>query len=687
MSAGLLRVLSNDQLVAQERAEADARSPSTDPVVQGLAMHVQKCFSAARTAKQMHHEEDLLRALRMRNAEYDPEVKEAIRQIPGGSDIYSRVGATKMRGAQSWLKDIYLQIERPFTIKPSPEPSLPQDVGARVDQMIAQMVEQGMAAGLPAPHPSELEGLHAQLLKQAKEAARQEAQNKAEAAERAVDDILVEGHFYTALEECISDITTFKACILKGPVVRNRKRVKWTDDPATGKTVPQVQDQLTYVFERVSPFNIYPAPMAATVTDSYVIERHKLTRGDLASMIGSPGFDEAQIRAALAQYGQTGLSSYQSVDSAEASALGNQSPMGSADPHPTIEALEFWGRIQGQMLIDFGMDPEGLDPDLEYPANVWVVGPYTIKALLNHDPLARVPYSVTSWEKLPGSFWGVGLGEQLRDVQAVCNASVRALMNNMSLASGPQIMINKDRMAAGEDIRQIFPLRSWVVQSGDFGSADSRPPVEFYQPSSNAAELVGVFDKFSVLADEFSSLPRYMMGDQHVGGAGRTAAGLSMLMNAANKGIKNVANNIDTDIIVPTIERLYYSLMLYGEDESIKGDAFIQAKGASGLLLKELLNQRRLEFLQIALPAIQSQLVPPTLLVNVLHELAKGLEFAPGTVPSVEEFQAHMAQMQQMQGQLEGMKTGQGQENQPPKPEMPQTPAQEAQQMVSGPAT
>jgi hypothetical protein len=261
-----------------------------------------------------------------------------------------------------------------------------------------------------------------------------------------------------------------------------------------------------------------------------------------------------------------------------------------------------------------------------------------------------VPYSVTSWEKLPGSFWGVGLGEQLRDVQAVCNAAVRALMNNMSLSSGPQIMINRDRMAAGEDIRQIFPLRSWVVQNGDFGASDSRPPVEFYQPSSNAAELVGVFDKFSVLADEFSSLPRYMMGDQHVGGAGRTAAGLSMLMNAANKGIKNVANNIDTDIIVPTIERLYYSLMLYGEDESIKGDAEIIPRGAINLAVRETVNVRRLEFLNATANQVDMQIVGIEGRAALLREVAKGLQMpVDDIIPSREKLDYMVRTQQQAQ--------------------------------------
>ena len=49
---------------------------------------------------------------------------------------------------------------------------------------------------------------------------------------------------------------------------------------------------------------------------------------------------------------------------------------------------------------------------------------------------------------------------------------------------------------------------------------------------------MGIYEKFATLADEYTGIPRYMTGDASVGGAGRTASGMSMLMSNAGKSIK-----------------------------------------------------------------------------------------------------------------------------------------------------
>ena len=243
----------------------------------------------------------------------------------------------------------------------------------------------------------------------------------------------------------------------------------------------------------------------------------------------------------------------------------------------------------------------------------------------------------------PDRLLGTGVGELLRIFRRLQRHHARA-GEQPCRSSGPQVSVDKDRLADGQVVAKLQPSDDLAVQGRPVRQQGN--PIKFFQPKSNAAELNAVYDKFSTVADEVSSIPRYMMGDSQVGGAGRTAAGLSMLMNAANKGIKNVANNIDSDIIVPIIQRLFYYIMVYDDDESVKGDIDIVAKGASGLMLKELLNQRRLEFLQIVTPFVQSGLVPPEVLLEILTELAKGLEFPDGMLPTPQEFQAHLAQQQ-----------------------------------------
>lgn len=623
----LVRVISNEELLQKEAADRAAlQAAQAAPEIVGLAGYVRQCFSAAMTARQQH-EQDMLKALRARNGEYDPEDKQAIAQ-QGGSDLYMRITSTKMRAAQSWLKDIYLTNERPFTLDTTPEPDLGIDLEAAVQQQVMQYAFIAAQQGI-LPTPEDLRMLHEQLREKARGDMQEAAKELAERAQKRIDDLLVEGGFYTALEECLTDLTTFKLAILKGPVIRTKKELTWMQG-AGGRRVPKIQMQYKYTFNRVSPFNFYPAPNATSPDHGYVVERHKLFRSDLTDMLDVPGYSREAINAVLDEYGRGGLRNWLSVDSAEATALRDGSSKLHDTTAPTIDALEFTGTVQGRMLLDWGLQNADLEPLGEYPCNVWLIGRYVIKAALNHDPLGRSLYSVTSWEKVPGSIWGNGLSELLHDIQRVCNAAARSLVNNMAISSGPQVGVNTNCLPPGEQITAMHPWKVWQFRSDPMGG--TQKPLEFFQPNNNAAALMQVFDKFALLGDEHSHIPRYMMGDQHVGGAGRTAAGLTMLMNAANKGIKNVANNIDSDIIVRTVERLYYYLMLYDDDPSIKGDLNIRARGAGGLMLKELINQRRLEFLQVVSNPLDAMIIKPEGRATILRELSKGLEMPPDKI-------------------------------------------------------
>ena len=166
----------------------------------------------------------------------------------------------------------------------------------------------------------------------------------------------------------------------------------------------------------------------------------------------------------------------------------------------------------------------------------------------------------------------------------MCNAAARSLANNMGISSGPQVGVNISRLPAGEDITQMYPWKIWQFKQSEYG--DSSQPMTFFQPNSNAQELMSVFTKFMELADEVSGIPRYMTG-QHVPGAGRTSSGLSMLMSNAGKSIKQVIGNVDHDVISPMVQRQYQRNLRYSDDPDLIGDVQIVARGAMSLVVKE----------------------------------------------------------------------------------------------------
>ena len=233
----------------------------------------------------------------------------------------------------------------------------------------------------------------------------------------------------------------------------------------------------------------------------------------------------------------------------------------------------------------------------------------------------------------------------------MCNAAARSLANNMGISSGPQVGVNISRLPAGEDITQMYPWKIWQFQQSEYG--DSSPPINFFQPNSNAQELMAVFDRFMDIADEVTGIPKYMTG-QHVPGAGRTSSGLSMLMSNAGKSIKQVIGNIDHDVLTPMLERQYQRNLRYSNDPDLIGDIQIVAKGAMSLVVKEAESVRKTEFLRLVLESpVAQQIVGLPGTAELLRDLAGNLNTnVDRLVPSREDVQKQQALAQQQEQEM-----------------------------------
>ena len=165
---------------------------------------------------------------------------------------------------------------------------------------------------------------------------------------------------------------------------------------------------------------------------------------------------------------------------------------------------------------------------------------------------------MTSFEKQPGSPIGNGIPDLISDLQEVCNATLRSVVNNMSIASGPQVVVNDDRLSGQENGEEMYPWKRWHTTNPAVAGS-TEPAISFFQPQSNANELMQVFNAFYGLADDVSAIPKYLSGNSPGGGAGRTASGLAMLMGNARKILQTVCANIDEDVINPSLRMLWIS--------------------------------------------------------------------------------------------------------------------------------
>jgi hypothetical protein len=593
---------------------------------------------------------------------YEPDKLAEIRE-QGGSEIFMGIVSTKCRTATAWLRDTLLGsgMDKPWSISPTPIPEVTPDVAMGMQNIMQQNLMQYYAEGNQMLSDLELKQLASDMKDTALRAMKHDAEKRVDRMEQKMEDQLVEGGYTKALFEFTNDIATFPFAVMKGPTPRKRKTLKYVEGGLAAIDV--LRDE----WERVDPYKFYWSPWGDDIQNMPVIEVHHLTREDVEGMLGVEGYDEDSLRSILADFGSTGFD-WLEHESSEIEAVTDKDFDDAGSD--VIAAIQLWDTVPGKLLIEWGMSEDEVeDPHKSYPCEVWMVDDVVIRAVLNYDPLGRKPYYLTSFEKVPGKVDGNGVADLCMDAQNMCNAAARALANNMGISSGPQVGVNVSRLPSGEDITQMYPWKIWQFKQSEYG--DQSAPLQFFQPNSNAAELMGVFDKFMTLADEVSGIPRYMTG-QHVPGAGRTSSGLSMLISNAGKSIKQVIGNIDYDVLTPMLERQYQRNLRYSDDPDLIGDIQILARGAMSLVVKEAEAVRKNEFLRLVLESpVAQQIVGPAGTAELMRDLASNLNTnVDRLVPSredIEKQQAIAAQQQLAMQQMAAQESANIQEDGTPK--------------------
>ena len=655
-SVGFIPVKSASRLVSEEtekmRAEQEAAKARTPIVIDRLADHIKSCWEKAKSAKE-DVEDEMIASLRQRNGEYDVDTLNAIRAM-GGSEVFVLLTSTKCRAAEAWINDVLRPVsEYPFSISPTPIAELPKPQEAQIKQEVYQVsaavmtrAQQLGAVFNDADVIRELREYARTRKDESMAAVQEEANDRAGRMMLRISDQMAQGGWFDAFWAVVSDFVTLKAGILKGPVIRNKAVQKWMQDPGSGKWAVSMSKEFVPCFDRVSPFDFYPAPDSRGVDDGYVIERHKISRKELQSLIGVPGYNAQNIRAVLDEYKQ-GLISPLPIDT-ERAEIEFAGEINAERDGEKIEALEFWGAVQGNLLKEWGVSGN-IDPEMDYEVNAWLIGRYVIRAILNPDKLGRKPYSVDSYERIPGSFWGKGIPELMRDIQTVCNATARALVNNSGMASGPQVEVNMERC---EDDEEIYP---WKIWQSDNKQMQESAAVRFFQPQIVVEPLLKVFEFFATLSEDQTGVPRWAYGNTNVGGAGETSSGLHTLMNYASRGIKEAISHLDT-MISSSVERCYDYNMMYDPDESIKGDCRVVARGSSSLVQREQQIVRTREFLQAINNPLDNEIVGYEGRAKLLREAAKGLGLDVGEViPEGKELKRLVAKLEAQAAQMMAM--------------------------------
>jgi len=456
--------------------------------------------------------------------------------------------------------------------------------------------------------------------------------------EKKILDQLEESGATKHLRSIAFEMALFGTGVMKGPFAVDKEYPSWDDDgdyDPTFKTVPQVS--------HVSVWNFYPDPDANNMDEAqYAIERHKLSRNQLRNLKKRPYFRNSVIDSCI-DMGET----YTKKDWED-----DLSDYATGETYiDRFEVIEYWGSVDTDVLLDNEVEiPKELQAFDELQANIWICNKKLIRVVLNPFKPAKIPYMVAPYELNPYSFFGVGIAENMDDTQTLMNGFMRMAVDNSVLSGNLLIEVDETNLVPGQDL-SVYPGKIFRRQGGAPGQA-----IFGTKFPNVAGENMQLFDKARQLADESTGLPSFAHGQTGVTGIGRTASGISMLMNAASSGIKAVIKNVDDYLLKPLGENLFSFNMQFNYDEKTKGDLEIKARGTESLMANEVRSQRLMQFLGIA---SNPALAPFAKFQYIIREIAKSMDLDPEKVTNnMEEAALQAKMMQDMQPQQPPLPAG-----------------------------
>lgn len=631
---GVLNVIPPAVAEAQDRATAQARIDAqaatlAGPAASSLLSYVQSCRDEAVQAKQFAGVTDrLLDAQRRRANTYDDKRAAQIAKynLP---NVWVPLTQTKCIHCEAWLRDLLLPYgEKTWLVEPSTIPDVPDMDRQKIEAAVEQEALAVMAAGEMVT-AEQYKRILDNAVEEYERLILEEAKARAKAMEKVIQDQHEDCDWRKVFREFQSNLVTYGTAFLKGPAVRERNVAKWEGRKRV------IGKRLVPTCSAPSPHDIFPAPWAQTEQEGYIVERIRTYRNALNEMRGQKYYNDANIRALLAS--RVATPTTQPSD-AMRNTLENK-PETPSDNR--VECWQFHGPVPGYMLGEWGI--EDVEPTEDYEMEVLWSESYVLQVKPAWNGLGTRPYFRAVFKPQVGSFWGVGVPHLMASAQDRANTLMMAMVDNTHWASGPMGWVDQTRLVNPSDALTWHPRKMIVVKTEPGQTGE---PVKWFSLDLKVAELNTQYQSCLADADNESGVPAYMYGSDKAAGAGTTYSGLSTLMNAAARGIKDALLEID-QAVSRFISNWADWLNEYADDpdlelpvdpDTIKGDVRITCSGATGLFVQEMQLTRMGEMLDRA--AKFGDVIGPRFLVGIVRQMSKILKIDTTALPTDEELQA-----------------------------------------------
>lgn len=519
-------------------------------------------------------EQQALINLRQYAGKYDADV---LARIPDErSKAYPRDTRVKVKGGVAKMMEMmFPSTERNWELATSPTPSIPQEaLQAILDALQMQQQQDG------GPIPSD----------DIERAVKAFADKRKDNMETEVADQLADpGVDYPQMcKRVVRSGYIYGYGVARSPMVRTQKERVWEMDEKTGEYKAKTKTLRRPYPEYVRAWDFYPDMAAkAWIEQEKGFERMVLTRNVFSELKNRPDFLKENIKTYLRDHraGNYKAKSYE----AELQQLDKTSNMADRTSR-RYEVYRCLGHISAHRLRDVGIPIKEEEMDQDIFADIWFIDDTIIKAqkAAFGEKLSDQYHAFIYAEDEDSGLTGVGLPEEIRDSQMSLCASTRAMLDNMAATAGPIFEVNEDLLPPGRKTIGAIHAFKVINRTGD-GVESQYPAVRDIATQSHVQEILEIIKSQRQQLDVESNLPAFTMGgtQQPLGEAFRTTGNMSMMTGGANMVTKDTVRAFDK-FTTSLLTSLLAWNMEFNENEKLKGDYQVVAKGNLSLVSKEV---------------------------------------------------------------------------------------------------
>lgn len=385
------------------------------------------------------------------------------------------------------------------------------------------------------------------------------------------------------IREAVLNTAIFGTGIIKLNVIIGKEE---TLEQTSAGLKQRSKDKVYVVPESIRPDEFIPDPSAKELNEmlgcafrivkpmNYVLE--KIAEGEYRK--------EALAGLAPAAKARTGAEVDHGIDPV--------ATLNIADADP-VTITEYQGKVPANLLTPYvGGKQTPLDDLLGDGADDGAVLVEAIVTLANDSVVLKAQpnpftmkdrgFCVTPWEKVPGRFWGRGVGEKGWNPQKALDAELRSRQDSLGYISAPMIGVDAGRLPKGFRMA-VKPGKVWPTNGSP---RDIIQPIEMGALQAATFNQTQEMERMVQMGTGAFDTAQALKGGQTQSGA-NSAGSNSAMMGSFVKRAKRAAATIESNLIEPMVRKSLYRYMQF-DGRRYPADFKFKVNGAMGIMAREV---------------------------------------------------------------------------------------------------